>query len=477
MKGLFFWQRLLLAVVAIATSALLLNVATDVTTLWYTAWLAPAPLLLFAYYGRFWEAWLVLFLSFSLGSASYILFYQNLLQSHLLWITLLSSAAFAFFLMLTCWICRNYARWWMVFILPLVWVSCEFMQARLTGLGTLGDLAYTQIGFLPMLQIAYLTGIWGVSFMVVLLSNAIVFSIFMMNKPGGRFLCWLLPLLVVLSSLVFGMARISQPQLQDHVNVGLIVLPHDQRNLPVAQKIQRYGELVKRLNRDPVQVAVMPEQTLTLNDHNWVEGLAGFSAIAKRYKTNLILGVDRHYRARKMRKEVWFINAQGQLAGVYDKNAYLPKALSRYHEGNRLLVLNKPSGLWGVALCSDMDFQDVARRYSRSGVGLMFVLGRDSNLHDAYIETGGDIFRGVENDFAVVRVAQGGLVTVSDDRGRILSLEKVRQKESTLLRVYVRLGRGKSVYADAGDWFAYVCLVLSLLFLFRYLSLELPKNK
>ena len=48
------------------------------------------------------------------------------------------------------------------------WVSFEYLAAMTSIHGTYGNLAYGQMYFLPILQIAVLTGIWGISFCVVL---------------------------------------------------------------------------------------------------------------------------------------------------------------------------------------------------------------------------------------------------------------------------------------------------------------------
>ena len=53
-------------------------------------------------------------------------------------------------------------------VYPAFWVSFEFLIASVSLHSTYGNLAYNQMNFLPILQIASVTGIWGISFCVLL---------------------------------------------------------------------------------------------------------------------------------------------------------------------------------------------------------------------------------------------------------------------------------------------------------------------
>ena len=55
--------------------------------------------------------------------------------------------------------------------LPACWTVCEFLGSFSPANGTAGSLAYTQERFLPMLQVASLTGPWGLSAVVVSVGN------------------------------------------------------------------------------------------------------------------------------------------------------------------------------------------------------------------------------------------------------------------------------------------------------------------
>src|SRR6185436_8809305 len=51
-------------------------------------------------------------------------------------------------------------------IFPAAFVAVEFLKSRIMPAATWGSIAYTQYGYLPVMQIAALTGIWGITFAI-----------------------------------------------------------------------------------------------------------------------------------------------------------------------------------------------------------------------------------------------------------------------------------------------------------------------
>ena len=57
---------------------------------------------------------------------------------------------------------------------PLALVAQEFLRSRIpNGPATWGSLAYTQYGNLPLMQLAALTGIWGITFLVAWFASTV----------------------------------------------------------------------------------------------------------------------------------------------------------------------------------------------------------------------------------------------------------------------------------------------------------------
>ncbi len=66
------------------------------------------------------------------------------------------------------------------------------------------------------------------------------------------------------------------------------------------------------------------------------------------------------------------------------------------------------------------------------------------------------VLRGVESGFTVVRAAKQGLLTVSDDRGRILAEQDAATPRVASLIASAPVRHEDTVYARLGDWFAWL---------------------
>jgi apolipoprotein N-acyltransferase len=69
------------------------------------------------------------------------------------------------------------------------------------------------------------------------------------------------------------------------------------------------------------------------------------------------------------------------------------------------------------------------------------------------------MMRGVEDGFSIVRDAKMGLLTASDDRGRILAEEPTRSDGTFItMLTSVPVRHDSTLYQKWGDWFAWVDL-------------------
>ena len=51
-------------------------------------------------------------------------------------------------------------------VLPVAWTALEFLDSRVNPYGTWGATGYTQHGVLPLVQLASVTGVWGIGFII-----------------------------------------------------------------------------------------------------------------------------------------------------------------------------------------------------------------------------------------------------------------------------------------------------------------------
>jgi apolipoprotein N-acyltransferase len=154
---------------------------------------------------------------------------------------------------------------------------------------------------------------------------------------------------------------------------------------------------------------------------------------------------------------------------TYDKHHMLPAFESNLRPGTTLTLMREPSGTWGVAICKDMDFTPLSRKYGEAGAGLMLVPAWDFVL-DRWWHGHMAVMRGVEDGFSITRAAKQGYLTVSDDRGRILAEGRSDYAPFATLVADVPAAHDITLYLLLGDWFAWFALatlVFALVQLYR----------
>jgi apolipoprotein N-acyltransferase len=155
------------------------------------------------------------------------------------------------------------------------------------------------------------------------------------------------------------------------------------------------------------------------------------------------------------------IYTPGQSITTYDKQHMLPPFESNLTPGNSLTMLSKPAFPIGVAICKDMDFIHPALEYGRAGIDLLLDPAWDFNI-DRTWHGHIAIMRGVEGGYAIAHAAKNGLLTVTDDRGRILSEVRTGGGGFTSLLVNVPLRHDQTVFVRYGTWFPWVAGLLVL---------------
>src|SRR5208337_2107849 len=144
--------------------------------------------------------------------------------------------------------------------------------------------------------------------------------------------------------------------------------------------------------------------------------------------------------------EARMYSANGALVATYDKHHMVPGFEDMDQPGTRITVLDQPSGVWGIQICMDMDFPRLSREYGAKGVGLLLEPAWDFNL-DGWLHGRMAVMRGVESGFTIARAAKQGLLTVSDDRGRILAQQEAASVRFASLLATAPIRHDDTLYA------------------------------
>jgi apolipoprotein N-acyltransferase len=358
------------------------------------------------------------------------------------------------------------APWSALLAFPATWVSCEYIGNLTTSNGTAGSLSYSQLNFLPFLQLASVSGPWGMSFLLLLFPAALAIGLYLRHiAPKQALRIVGASLVVVALVLIFGAVRLTQPSPRQQVKVCLVT-SDEPANVGVAEGadterlFRAYASEVEKLAAAGSQVIVLPEKLAVVGDPNIKGTDAIFQSLADKTRSTIVIGLV-HISSLLPPRPVKYNQARvyAPRAPVlsYNKHHLLPPFESRLKPGTTLLLLPEPSQSWGVAICKDMDFTRLSRQYGEVGAALMlvpawdFVLDRVWHGHMA-------VMRGVKDGFSIARAAKGGSLTVSDDRGRMLAETRSDSAPFAALVAKIPATHDATLYLVLGDWFAWVTL-------------------
>ena len=224
--------------------------------------------------------------------------------------------------------------------------------------------------------------------------------------------------------------------------------------------MERYAAEVKPLAARGAQFVLFPEMSALVPDSTSSRVDELFEKTAHDADAQELLGML-HRTDSHAYNEGRLYSTAGEIETVYRKHHLVPTWESRSTPGTELSVLTQPMGRIGIEICRDMDYPELARRYAKEHIGLALVPAWDQGVDvDAKWHGHLSVMRGVEGGFSMVRNAKNGLITVSDDRGRILA-ERPTRKDGALVTMLasVPVRHDQTVYQTWGDWFAWLDLL------------------
>ncbi|HTS87579.1 MAG TPA: nitrilase-related carbon-nitrogen hydrolase [Gemmatimonadales bacterium] len=459
------------AVVLILASAALFFAGTGLSGVGALVWLAPVPVLVLAPRLSAVGAACAAFAAYLLGGLNLASYLYSLAPLPLVAAALIVPAVvLAGAVLLGRRAVGVLPAWAAALAFPAAWTTYEFLLARLSPNGTFGSLAYTQVDFLPVLQLASVTGIWGVTFLLCLVPAGIAAAWTLRARPTQAGAALILPALALTVTLVFGSLRLATPETGGTVSVGLATTDasidrFNTTNWSTAQPVvAAYANRVRLLGQRGARIVVLPEKFVGVTARYLDSAVAILGDAARAGHVSVVAGFNLLGGPEK-RNIAAVIDPDGNLMFEYDKRHMLPGFEAGYRVGPAPAILDLPGGRAGIAICKDLDFPEWTRLYAEVGSNILLVpawdFGRDRRLHSRMA-----IVRGVEDGLPIVRSAQDGLATVSDDRGRILvEAASASAPEVLLTAQAVPLGDHSTLYVRLGDWFGWTSGMLLMVLL------------
>jgi apolipoprotein N-acyltransferase len=358
-----------------------------------------------------------------------------------------------------------------------MWVSFEYLRNLTTPHGTAGSFAYSQLSFLPFLQLASITGPWGMSFVLLLFPAALAIGLYVRHSKPKKALHIVGATAGIIGLvLIFGAVRLAlSPPPNSDVKVGLIAsdLPNNVNVADAGAKSARlfhdYAAEAETLAAQGAHVIVLPEKLGVIVDPDTKVADDIFQPLAERTKSTVVVGVV-HIAHPEQYNEAR-VYSPGAAVRSYEKRHMLPPFESKFKTGTTLVLMPGPYETRGVAICKDLDFASPARQYGEAGVGLLLAPAWDFNLDRAW-HGHIAIMRGVEDGFGIARAAKNGYLTVADNRGRILAEVRSDSAPFATLLAEIPAAHDTTLYLLLGDWFAWVAIALLAFALFQLYRLR-----
>jgi apolipoprotein N-acyltransferase len=388
----------------------------------------------------------------------------------------------------------------------LVWIGYEFLKVQGFLGYAYGIIGYSQYLFLPLIRIAGLTGVWGVSLIVVfpsaLLGNAL--------KDGRQnFFSFLtkvrLPVIlygtVFLGAVMYGLAAHTDLEDTPRWRVALIqqnVDPWRGGNKTYEKTLRILTSLsIEAIKSDP-DIIIWSETSFVpaIDWHsryrfdrvafNLVKELKAFLA---QQEKPFVIGNDdaelvREESGREVRVDynAALLFDNGNIVERYRKIHLVPftesfpyeKVLPRVYDwlrnadthfwekGTEYTVFEAAGVKFSTPICFEDTFGYLARRFVQEGAEVLVNLTNDSWSKSVVAEMQHmsiALFRSVENKRSLVRATNGGITSVIDPNGKIIASLEPFTEDFLIAEVPVYTTE-TTLYSRWGDWFAILALVL-----------------
>ncbi len=220
-----------------------------------------------------------------------------------------------------------------IFLIACLWVALEYLRTYLLTGFPWNLLGYSQWNNLIVAQVASFTGVYGVSFIIVLV-NALAAKLIGFNlELHNRRQSWRsLEIFILLLAITFGYGIVKlafDTKVSDLKPIKTAIIqaniPPDLKWTP-AEKIntmRKYQSLVDRLRNDIIEVIVFPETAVPGLLREDAELLRSTQQMAKSSKANILIGsLDRaHHRYYT---SCFCLNTDGEIIGQYNKVHLVP---------------------------------------------------------------------------------------------------------------------------------------------------------
>jgi apolipoprotein N-acyltransferase len=374
---------------------------------------------------------------------------------------------------------------------PVAWVAVELARTRITGFPW-DLLGISQVDNIPLARIATVTGVYGLSFEIMVVNAAFAAAFLVQREKRKQLLLATLGAAVVLQS---GQLIPSPPIPADHTATLV------QANVPILEGSDWTREYFNSTLRDLSRVTltgqnsshlvVWPESPAPFytSDPLFRDAVSNLARQANSWVLTGSIGIRNAPQTPGGTTEIYnsgaLVSPAGEWASRYDKTHLVPfgeyvpfkrvfafaggltKEVGDFSAGTSRASLDAGGTRLGVFICYESIFPDEVRESANQGAQVFVNISNDGWYGDsgAYAQHLKQArMRAVENSRWLLRDTNTGVTASIDSYGRIVA--SVPRKQRTALDAPYALSNETTFYTRHGDWFAYACAIICVVALF-----------
>jgi apolipoprotein N-acyltransferase len=342
------------------------------------------------------------------------------------------------------------------------------------------NLAVTRYRDTAAIQVAAITGVWGVSFLLWLLNAGLADALLCRRARSPALLVAAGAQIV---ALLGGWAALAAERpgetlrvaaIQDHT---MAETAHVIRSASFDLEEPDREALTRRAREQGARLIVWSEQCLGTGFSAAGEAAADPTrALARELGVTLVVGCSEGAKPKPFNAAV-LITPEGRVAGTHRKIHLFFGERQVSQGGREARAFDTPHGRLGLEICFDSCYTTVTRRLAADGARLIAMPNYDPptprgilhRLHAAVLP-----FRAVENRVGIVRADATGCSQVIAPNGRILGQSPLFAADALVRSVPLGDGRG-TLFTRYGDWLAYLALLVLAASLFSHLAAPHPR--
>jgi apolipoprotein N-acyltransferase len=388
---------------------------------------------------------------------------------------------------------------------PFLWVALEYLRSLLLTGFPWANLGYSQYLNLPFIQMADVTGAYGLSFVILMVNATLFWILHQWPKKIFPLKEALVTAVLLLGFLIYGyakMGRVDRQMIQNPpLKIGLVQGDIDQSikwdEAFQLETLKIYEKLSLRVAEDKPHLIIWPETATPFFFQDAKEYHPLILDIPRKTNAFLLFGSP-SYKINKGRvnhyNSAYLVSPSGELVGKYDKihlvpfGEYVPmqdlfffigslgEGIGDFKSGKEIYNFSLPQGKFGVLICFEIIFPDLCRKFVKKGANFLVTITNDAwfgRTSAPYQHFSMAAFRAVENRVFVARAANTGITGIIDPKGKILKEGGIFERGT--MNGTIRLSNRKTFYTLHGDVFAWACSVFSI-FLLAYARFQKCKN-